>query len=500
MTTPSQYYRVAIIGTGFSGLGVAIRLKQAGINDFTILERADEVGGTWRDNSYPGCACDIPSHLYSFSFALNPDWSRVFSPQPEIWAYMQRCTTQYGITPHIRFSCPLEEAAWDEAAQLWRLTTPQGEITAQVLVMGYGPLSEPMLPNISGLDKFEGTLFHSAEWNHDHDLSGERVAVIGTGASAIQFVPQIQPTVSQLTMFQRTPPWIFPRMDHDIPTWQRQLYKRLPLAQRLVRSKMYWVRELRGTALFFYKPERSKQAEQLALKFLESQVADPELRAKLTPSYALGCKRILISDDFYQAVTKPNVQIVTDRIKEIRAHSVVTDDGTEHEVDTIICATGFRASEAPAARLVRGREGQVLAEVWQNGAEAYLGTTVTGFPNMFLLIGPNTGLGHNSMIFMIEAQVNYILDALRMMERQQVQAIEVQPETQASFNEEIQKRLQGTVWNSGCKSWYLNDQGRNTTLWPGFTVSFRQRLRRFDPSAYSLKPKKVAKETVSTVR
>lgn len=483
-----QHFRVAIVGTGFSGLGMAIRLKQAGIEDFVVLERSNDVGGTWRDNTYPGCACDIPSHLYSFSFALNPDWSHVFSSQSEIRAYMRRCTEQYNITPHIRWNCQLQEATWDNNNQQWRITTPTGEITAQFLVMGYGPLSEPTLPHIPGIEEFQGTLFHSANWNHNHDLNGEKVAVIGTGASAIQFVPRIQPEVSQLLLFQRTPPWIFPRMDHEIPTWQRKLYRRLPLAQRLVRTKMYLVRELRGTRLFFYKQEQSKKAEQLALKYLESQVADPELRAKLTPSYALGCKRILISDDFYKAVTKPNIQVITDKIEAIRPHSVVMTNGTEYPVDTIICGTGFQATEVPAARLVRGRDNQLLADVWQNGAEAYLGTTVAGFPNMFLLIGPNTGLGHNSMIFMIESQVTYILDALRTLERQQVQAIDVQPSAQTSFNDELQQRLQRTVWNSGCKSWYLNKGGRNTTLWPGFTFTFRRRLRHFDAGAYSLTP------------
>ncbi len=493
MTLETSHFQVAIIGTGFSGLGMAIRLKQSSLHDFVVLERASEVGGTWLENTYPGCACDIPSHLYSFSFALNPDWSRVFSPQPEIWAYLQHCAERYGIMLHIRFSCPLQEAAWDNAAQHWQITTPQDRITADVLVMGYGPLSEPTLPDIPGLDKFQGTLFHSAQWNH-HNLNGQRVAVIGSGASAIQFVPQIQPKVSQLVMFQRTPPWIFPRLDKTIPRWQRKLYRFLPLAQRLVRAKMYWERELRGLPLFYYKAERTKKVEQLALKYLAKQIADPTLRTKLTPNYALGCKRVLISDDFYQAVSKPNVQIETGRIKEIQPDGVLLEDGTKYAVDTLICATGFRATEAPIAHLVRGREGQSLAEEWREAAQAYLGTTVAGFPNLFLLIGPNTGLGHNSMIFMIEAQIGYILDALRTMQREKVQAIEVQAKIQTDFNLQLQHRLQGTVWNSGCKSWYLDQQGRNTTIWPGFTFRFRQKLRRFDRASYSLTPIKVLRE------
>lgn len=500
MSTTSGHFRVAIIGTGFSGLGMAIRLKQSGLDDFVILERSDNVGGTWYDNSYPGCACDIPSHLYSFSFALNPDWHRVFSPQPEIWEYLRGCAERNGLMPHIRWRSPMQEATWEEVEQQWRITTPQGELTAQVLVMGNGPLSEPSWPDIPGLADFQGKMFHSAQWDHNYDLQGKRVAVIGTGASAIQFVPQIQPKVEQLFLFQRTPPWIFPRMDKDIPERQRKLYRRFPFLMRFVRAKMYLLREFRGMGLFYYSKnkERSEKAEQLALKFLAHHVADPELRAKLTPNYSLGCKRILISDDFYPAVVKPNVKVVTDRIAEIRPHSVVTADGTEYEVDAIICGTGFHATDNPMAKLVQGRNGQLLDDAWQNGSEAYLGTAVAGFPNLFLMIGPNTGLGHNSMVYMIESQVAYILDALHKMQRQQVQAVEVRPEVQNSYNEQIQHRLQGTVWNSGCRSWYLNAQGRNTTLWPGFTFTFRRMTRRFDPASYTLLPKKAEKAAVGT--
>ena len=498
MNTSFQHFRVAIIGTGFSGLGMAIKLKQAGQNDFIILERSENVGGTWHDNTYPGCACDIPSHLYSFSFALKPDWSRVFSAQPEIWAYLRHCVEHYGLIPHIRWRCSLQAAVWDEATEQWHITTPQGLITAQFLILGNGPLSEPTLPNIPGLADFQGTLFHSAQWNHSHNLTGERIAVIGTGASAIQFVPKIQPKAGQILLFQRTPPWIFPRFDHPIPAWQRTLYRWFPPAQRLVRAQMYWLREFRAIGLLHYQAERSRKIEQLALKYLEHQVSDPTLRAKLTPNYALGCKRILLSDDFYPAVAQPNVQLVTEKIQEIRPHSIVSDDGTEHQVDTIICGTGFRASDAPVGYLVRGRNGQLLADAWRDTPQAYLGSTVAGYPNMFLMIGPNTGLGHNSMVHMIESQITYILDALRTMQRQQVQTIEVRPAIQAKYNEQVQKRLQGTVWNSGCKSWYLNKQGRNTTLWPGFTFSFRLLTRRFNPTVYSLTPQKAQKVTVGT--
>ncbi len=477
--------RIAIIGAGFSGLGMAIRLKQRKIEDFVVLERAADVGGTWRDNTYPGCACDVPSHLYSFSFAPNPDWTRAFGPQREIWDYLRRCVERFDIGPHIRYGVELRGAAWDAQGRCWRLTTSQGPLTAEVLVMGNGPLSEPSLPAIPGLDQFAGTLFHSAQWNHDHDLSGERIAVIGTGASAIQFIPQLQPRVARLTLFQRTPPWILPRQDHPIPAWQRRVFRTLPAAQRLRRGAIYVQREI-GALGLVYRPRMMQSVERLAQRHLERQIEDTALRAQLTPRYTMGCKRILLSDDFYPALTQPNVELVTDRIREIRATGVVTDDGVERPADTIILATGFHVTDMPAAQFVRGRDGQTLADAWRAGPQAYLGATVHGFPNLFLLIGPNTGLGHTSMIYMIESQLNYILDCLRLMDRQRIHAVEVRPEAQAAFNDEVQQRMQGTVWVSGCASWYLDAHGRNSTLWPGWTWDFRRRTRRFDPARYTL--------------
>ena len=495
MSTTLPDYRVAIIGTGFSGLGMAIRLKQAGLDDFVILERSADIGGTWHDNIYPGCACDVQSHLYSFSFALNPEWTRVFSPQPEIWAYLRECASRFGIRPHIRWNCALEEAAWQEADGQWQLTTSQGNLTAQVLILGQGPLSEPALPNIPGLADFKGTVFHSAQWRPDYDLTGKRVAVVGTGASAVQFVPQIQPKVKELVLFQRTPPWIFPRLDHAIPAWQRRLFRLLPVAQRGIRAFYYWQREF-GAIGLLYNNGMLKKAEQLASNHLKSQIADPALQAKLTPDYRLGCKRILLSDDFYPALTRANVKVVTEHIRSISPTGIVTADGTEHEVDTIICGTGFHATDAPVARLIRGRDGLRLSDKWAGDtAEAYLGTTVAGYPNLFLIIGPNTGLGHSSMVLMIEAQVAYILDALRTMESQGVQTVEVRPEMQAAYNVQVQSRLQRTVWKSGCKSWYLNSQGRNTTLWPGFTFTFRNITRHFNPVAYIIKKREAPAAT-----
>ncbi len=480
-----RHVHIAILGTGFAGLGMAIRLKQQGQENFVILEKAADIGGTWRDNTYPGCACDIPSHLYSFSFALNPHWSHVFSPQGEICEYLRRCARHFGIIPHIQWSSELLEALWNEDDQCWHITTSQGKLRADILILGNGPLSEPSFPDIPGLGDFEGFSFHSAQWRHDYDFTGKRVAVIGTGASAVQFVPRIQPHVSSLSLFLRTPPWIVPRLDHPIPAWQRALYAMLPITQRFVRSRLYWQRELIALALV-YQPQRMEDGMKLALQHLARQVANPVLREKLTPHYTMGCKRILLSDDFYPAITQPNVEVITDSIREVLAHSIVTEDSTEYEIDTLICGTGFHVTDAPLPEHIYGRGGQSLAESWHTDPNAYLGTTVSGFPNLFLLIGPNTGLGHNSMIFMIESQLSYILDCLRLMERRNLQAVEVQPQMQEAFAAEMQRRMESTVWVSGCTSWYLNANRRNTTLWPGFTFEFWRRTRHFDPQHYKL--------------
>ena len=478
---------VAILGTGFSGLGMAIRLKQQGRDDFVVLERADDVGGTWRDNTYSGCACDVPSHLYSFSFAPNPLWSRAYSPQSEIWDYLRRCAERFGILPHIRWNSELLDATWDEREQCWQLTTTQGLLAADMLILGNGPLSEPSLPAIPGIERFAGTLFHSARWDHGHNLSGERVAVIGTGASAIQFVPRIQPQVGRLTLFQRTPPWIIPRLDHDIPDWQKALYDGFPITQRLVRGAIYARQEF--TALgFVYRPQMLVNAEKLALAHLHRQVADAELRARLTPNYVMGCKRILLSNDFYPALTQANVEIVTDSISEVRPTSIVTADGQERAIDTIICATGFHVTDMGISQRIRGRDGRRLGDAWNDGPRAYLGAAIAGFPNLFLLIGPNTGVGHTSMVYMIESQLAYVLDCLRSMRRKGLQAVEVRAETQRAYNDELQRRMRGTVWTSGCASWYLDAHGRNSTLWPGFTFEFRHRTRRFDLERYETTP------------
>jgi cation diffusion facilitator CzcD-associated flavoprotein CzcO len=474
---------VVIIGSGFSGIGAAIGLKQAGIEDFVVLEREADLGGTWRDNDYPGCCCDVPSHVYSFSFQLNPDWTRGFAPQWEIRDYLRHATARFGVLPRLRYRHEVTEAAWDEAGKRWRVETNQGPLTADFLVSAAGPLSDPTFPDVPGLDDFEGKKFHSARWEHGHDLTGERVAVIGTGASAIQFVPAIQPKVARMHVFQRTAPWVIPRLDHQITDTEHRLLRWIPFAPALVRAALYWTLELR--VIGFRNPRIMEALDRVARWHLKRQVPDPNLRRKLTPEYVMGCKRILISDDYYPSLAQDNVEVVTAAVEAIRPRSIVTKDGREREVDTIIFGTGFHVTDPPIAERIRGRDGRTLAEHWSTGMQAYLGTTVAGFPNLFFMLGPNTGLGHNSMIYMAESQINYLLDALRVARERGVRTMEVRREVQERYNDELQEALKGTVWSAGrCQSWYLDDTGRNTTLWPSYSFRFRQRTRRFDPTSY----------------
>ena len=477
-------HRVAIIGSGFSGMGMAIRLLEEGMQDFVVLERADDVGGTWQANRYPGCQCDIPSHLYSFSFAPNPDWTRTYSMQPEIWDYMRRVAEDRGVMPHIRFEHEVTGAAWDEEAQHWSLETSRGEITAEVLVAGVGPLSEPSIP---GLETFRGPSFHTAAWDDDHDLTGERVAVIGTGASAIQTVPNVQPLVKRLKVFMRTPPWVVPHSDRPVTPLERRLYRRLPVAQKLVRSMIYWMHELMVLGLV-HKPARLKLVERLARRHMRSQVPDAELRRRLNPDYRIGCKRILPSNAFYPAIQEPNVDLVTDGIRAIEPDAIVTAGGERHEVDTIVFGTGFHVTDVKAARWIRGRDGVPMSDVWGRSPSAYLGVAIAGFPNFFFLNGPNTATGHQSQVFMIESHIEYVLDALRTMRRRGLRSVEVRPEVQEAYNRELQARMPGTVWSSGCSSWYLDANGNNATIWPDFTWRFSRRTRRFEPGKYALRP------------
>jgi cation diffusion facilitator CzcD-associated flavoprotein CzcO len=487
---PVERYRVAIIGAGFSGLGLAIRLRQRGTTDFVVLERGHTVGGTWRDNTYPGATCDVPSNLYSFSFAPNASWSRSFSAQDEIQTYLEHCAARFDVLPYLRRGHEVVRAAWNDAQQCWDVDTVAGPLQASVLVSARGPLSEPCLPVLPGLGDFKGTIFHSARWDHDHVLSGERVAVVGTGASAVQFVPRIQPAAAQMHVFQRTPPWVLPRRDRALSALEHALFRRLPATQLAARAAIYWGREAYVLG-FVGDPARRKAragvAVEMARRHLQRQVPDPELRARLTPSYELGCKRVLISSDYYPALCQPNVELVTDQIDRVTPTGIRTVDGRARPVDTIIFGTGFDVTGIGAAAHTIGRHGRTLAQAWERRVAAYKGMAVPDFPNLFLMVGPNTGLGHSSMVFVIESQIAYLLGALDAMARTGATSVDVRPAALASWEDEIVNRSADSVWTQGgCRSWYLDGAGRNVAIWPGSSWSYRRATRRFDLGAYAV--------------
>ncbi len=481
----THHVHILIVGSGFGGLGAAIRLAKDGRTDYLVVERAAKVGGTWRDNDYPGAACDVPSHLYSYSFELNPNWSRSFSPQAEIQQYLHDTAQKYGVLDHIAFNTAITLAQWDEDATLWRVETTAGAFTADVLVGAMGPLAEPSLPDIDGIETFEGEIFHSARWNHDSDLAGKRVAVIGTGASAIQIVPAIAGKVSHMDVYQRTAPWIVPRHDRTYSKLESLAYQHVPFLQQGAREAIYWGRELFVLG-FAFQPKALTLAQRMAERNIAKGIKDPAMRKKVTPTWQIGCKRILISNDWYPTLARENVDLVTDPIVEVRKNAVVTKDGTVREVDAIIVATGFHVTDSPAFDLIIGKGGKVLGDMWRDkGQQAYKGAAVAGFPNMLLVIGPNTGLGHSSMVYMIESHLNYLSSALKQMDAHGLATFEVREDKQREYNENVQKKMKHTIWTTGgCASWYLDAHGNNTTLWPSFTFVFRQMTRKFDLSAY----------------
>jgi cation diffusion facilitator CzcD-associated flavoprotein CzcO len=482
---PSEV-EVAIVGAGFGGLGTAIRLQQAGRRSFAVLERSRDVGGTWHANTYPGAQCDVPSNLYSFSFAPKPDWTHSYPEQPQIHRYLRDCAERFGVRDRIHTETEMLGARWRPDDRRWEVETSRGTLSARVLVAAPGLLSEPCLPAIEGLDRFEGAIFHTAAWDHGHDFTGERVGLVGTGATAIQVGPRLQPEVARLSVFQRTPPWILPHPDREITPALKRLYEKVPAAQRLARAGAYALRETLAAGMA-YEPRLLKLQELSARLNLRRHVPDPDLRRRLMPDYALGCKRVLLSDDWYPMLTAPNAELVTDRIVEMTPRGIVTADRRERELDALVLATGFTPTDPRIARQLRGAGDRTLSEAWQGSPQAYLGTTVAGFPNLFLLYGPNVNLGHSSIVYMLESQIAYVLDALRVMDARGAAAVEIRPEAQAAWNAELQRRLQRTVWNTGgCASWYLDANGRNSTMWPGFTFEYRRRTRRFDAEQYDL--------------
>ena len=472
-----------IVGAGISGIGAAIKLMEEGIYNFQIVEKHNDVGGTWRDNTYPGCECDVPSALYSYSFEPNPNWSRVFAGQAEIQEYVKGVAEKYKVLPRISFGTAVEEMRWQEDQRCWQVKTNKGEYLANKVISCTGYLHEPIIPNIPGLKKFKGDVFHSSQWNHDCDLQGKRIAVIGTGASAIQFVPEIQPQVKELHIFQRTPQWILPKANFSVSALAQALLK-APLAHKGFRGMLYSQMETFG--LGFRHPAILKQLQKVATAHINSKIQDPELRAKVTPDYTLGCKRVLLSNNYYSALTQNNVDVYNTGVKAIEGNTVIGSDGSKTEVDIIILGTGFHVSDVSNTKHVYGASGQNMNDIWQGSPEAYRGTTITDFPNFFLVLGPNLAIGHNSAFIVIEAQLKYIMGAIREMREHQIERIEVTGEAQRKYNDHIQEALQSTVWNTGgCSSYYLDANGKNSIGFPWGTLKMKELLNRFDVESYT---------------
>ena len=481
----ASHHRIVIVGAGFAGIGLGVRLRQAAIEDFVILERNPSIGGTWFEHTYPGCQCDVPTHLYSYSFARNPNWSRLYPLQNEILDYIRDVADRYGVTRHVRLGCEMERGEWDEAGGVWRVRTSAGELTAEVMVSAIGATAEPADPEIPGWESFAGTRFHSARWEHAHDLRGERVAVIGTGCAAAQFVPRIQPKVGKLLVFQRTPGWVMPHMDRPLRQAERVLYRVAPAAQDAQRNFYFAIYEALGVG-FRGRTELLAPLERAGRAHLRRQVPDPVLRRKLTPGYRFGCKRPIVSNHFYPALTQPNVELVTDPITRVEPAGILTADGTRHEVDTIIAGTGYRYNRSRMVERMLGAGGMSLGEAWERSPRAYLGSTVPGFPNMFILLGPNA-IGINSVIFALESQIQYVISALETMGRRGIRRLEVRRGALEDYVREMDRRSAGSVWtDGGCKAYYTDDAGRNYAIYPGFAAEFRRRTRRFDTGAYEV--------------
>jgi cation diffusion facilitator CzcD-associated flavoprotein CzcO len=476
-----------VVGAGFAGVALAVGLQGDG-EDFLVIDKADGLGGTWWANTYPGATCDVASHLYSFSFAPNPDWSHAYSPQAEILAYLEKVAADAGVLDRFHFPVELMEAAWDEDALLWRVRTSAGTLTAMTLVNATGGLSAPRLPPIDGIETFGGHLFHTARWDHDVDLTGRRVAVIGTGASAIQVIPAIQPVVGHLDVYQRSAPWVIPRGDHPFTESQKRRFRRFPVIQRMLRARLYYSHEALVPGITRWQ-RLNAPVERLGRSNLAKAIEDPALRRKLTPEFGVFCKRLLISDDYYPAMAAANVDLVTDPIARITPSGVVTADGVERPVDVLVVATGFHATDPPVRHLIRGRGGRTLAEAWAgSGMTTYKGATVHGFPNFFSVLGANTGQGHTSVIVYIEALTDYVREAIRTIRRGGYAAVEPRARAQRRWNADIQRRMRRTVWaRGGCTSWYLDAAGRNPITWPRSTSAFKRAVKRFDVDSYDVR-------------
>ncbi|CNF67390.1 FAD-dependent pyridine nucleotide-disulfide oxidoreductase [Mycobacterium tuberculosis] len=476
-------HSVVIIGSGFGGIGMAIRLRQAGVRDVVVLEKAEGLGGTWRDNTYPGAACDVPSALYSFSFERKTDWTRRFPPQAEILDYLWHCARKYRVLEKVRFGTEVTEARFDEDAALWRISTTGGDLEARILVSACGQLNRPVLPDIEGRGSFAGTSFHSARWDHGADLRGRRIAVVGTGASAVQFVPEIAKEAAELRLFQRSAPYVIDKPDRAYRPWQRAVMRRVPGLWELNRGYVYAAYEARALGFIKY-PKLMALLENRFKDALAEGIEDPVLRDALIPAYPMGCKRILISNDYYPALARPNVDLITDPIERITPSGVETAKRA-YDVDVIIYGTGFRSTEFLSPMKIVGRDGRELNEAWRDGAQAHLGITVSGFPNLFLLYGPYTNLGHNSIIYMLESQFRYVIGCVEALRAAGLAWIDVKPDVQDAFTREMRERMRATVWEAGCQSWYMTADGTVVNNWPGFTFAYRRATRRPDPRHFT---------------
>jgi cation diffusion facilitator CzcD-associated flavoprotein CzcO len=475
---------IVVVGGGLAGVGAAMMLERAGYSKVTVFEKAERVGGVWHHNTYPGAACDVPSHLYEFSFEPNPRWSRRFAPQAEIQAYVERLAGKYGITDRIRTGTEVESASWNEDRAKWQLTTSRGPFEADVLLTACGQLSVPKAARLPGLDDFDGPVFHTAEWRHDVELDGKRVGVVGTGCSAIQVVPAIQPSVAQVDVYQRSPGWTLPKMDFTYKERTQRLFERFPLAQRADRAVINGFMDLAAAGMTRHRAIL-RPFKAVARRQITKAIEDPELRAKLTPTDEFGCKRVMLTDEWYPTLAKPNVELVADPIAEVTPDSVRTADGRKRPTDVLVLATGFESHGFVAPMAVSGVEGRSLAEAWNPTARAYLGLSVPGFPNMFLLYGPNTNGGSGSVIHTIECGMNHVIDALRELDRRAAQRIEVTPSAAEAFDAELRAALAGSVWHTGCTNWYVDADGNDPSQWPWLWSTYRRRTRRLAPGAYS---------------
>ncbi len=479
-------HSVVIIGAGFGGLGMAIKLKAQGQDDIVIIEKGSDVGGCWRDNTYPGAACDVPSHLYSFSFERHYPWSRRFAPQREIFAYQQHCARKYDVYRHMRFNTEVAKASFDEAQGAWKITLTNDEtIFARVLITATGQLNQPAYPKMPGIDDFKGAHFHSARWDHSVDLKGKTVAVIGTGASAIQFVPEVTKVAGKVMLFQRSAAHVLAKPDRAYSEREHRILKKFPITQTLDRLKIYIANEAR--VLGFTSLQKAMTLFEWQFKQqLKKFIKDPELREKLTPDYPIGCKRILMSNDYYPALAQNHVEVINQGISEVTATGVVDSEGKHHDVDVIIYGTGFQATDFLTPMTITGRDGIALNDAWRDGAEAYLGISVYGFPNLFMLYGPNTNLGHNSIIYMLESQIHYVQQCIAAIDSQKLRSLEVRSLVQTNFNDRVQSKISDTVWNKGCHSWYKTESGKNTNNWPGFTFNYRRQTEKLDLNDYDI--------------